>query len=147
MTVWYHVFMEKTSAPDKQIEVITRAVIVRDRQILLCRAKDADWFFLPGGHVEFSEKLETALSREIGEELGLRAAIGPRIGVVENIYRKKNVRYHEINFIFSVKIPKNSRIMSRENHIEFVWQEIESIKNVRLLPVSLRKIIFAGRSG
>ena len=153
--------MEKTSVPNKPIEIIARAVILRDQQILLCRAKGADWFFLPGGHVEFGEMLERALTREIKEELGLYARIGARIATVENMYTKKQRRYHEINFLFEAKISDKAKVKSQEDHIEFSWYDIDLLKNVRLLPVSVKadlkrclkgkenqeKTIFPGRSG
>ncbi len=56
-----------------------RAAIEQDDKILLLRARDSSaassdgcWYFLPGGHVEHGEPLETALRREILEETGLQ---------------------------------------------------------------------------
>lgn len=51
-------------------EIIARAVIRRDGQLLLVRQRTKSWSFLPGGHVEPGERVEVALVREIAEELG-----------------------------------------------------------------------------
>jgi 8-oxo-dGTP diphosphatase len=62
---------------------VVAAVIEREGRILICRRK-ADqphplkWEF-PGGKVEPDEAPEQALTRELEEELGIRAAVGREI--------------------------------------------------------------------
>lgn len=56
---------------NKQIKVLVRAVIEKNGNILVCKRKDKDYYFLPGGHIEFGESAENALKREIKEELNL----------------------------------------------------------------------------
>ncbi|WP_198654704.1 MULTISPECIES: NUDIX domain-containing protein [Nocardia] len=46
-------------------EIIARAVVRRDGDILLVKQRTKDWSFLPGGHVEPGERVEDALIREI----------------------------------------------------------------------------------
>ena len=63
--------------------VVVAAVIEREGKILICRRRaDArhslKWEF-PGGKVEAGEAPDAALARELDEELGIRAAIGPEI--------------------------------------------------------------------
>lgn len=62
---------------------VVAAVIERGDQILICQRRPNErhalkWEF-PGGKVEKGESLEQALARELVEELGIRATIGPEI--------------------------------------------------------------------
>ncbi len=62
---------------------IAAAVLVRDGRVLICRRRpDQDfplkWEF-PGGKIESGEEAAPALRRELVEELGIEAAIGPEI--------------------------------------------------------------------
>lgn len=59
-----------------------------DRRIVLVRRAnpplEGRWS-LPGGRLEFSERIEQALQREIFEETGLVVAVGPLVEIVEII--------------------------------------------------------------
>jgi len=75
------------------------AVIVDEGNVLLVKRKyeplKGQWS-LPGGMVEIGETLETALTREMLEETGLRVDVGPVIEVFDRIMRdeERRVRYH-----------------------------------------------------
>lgn len=55
--------LEEQSMAATSTEVIARAVIRKDGQILLAQQRNKSWSFLPGGHVEPGEPVETALRR------------------------------------------------------------------------------------
>ena len=61
---------------------VVLAIVEHEGRIILARQPGwpADSFFLIGGFVEQAENLETAILREIDEELGLQAKILDRIG-------------------------------------------------------------------
>jgi 8-oxo-dGTP diphosphatase len=66
-----------------RVITVVAAVIERGDQILICQRRPNErhalkWEF-PGGKVEKGESLEQALERELVEELGIRARIGPEI--------------------------------------------------------------------
>lgn len=122
---------------EQNIEVIARAFILVGKKALLCKMKGENWYFLPGGHINFGERAEEALLREIEEELGISIKIQSFIGAVENFYIEKEEKHQEINLIFSAT-PKEVVLKSKENHIEFVLKDIKSLVKERILPENLK---------
>jgi ADP-ribose pyrophosphatase YjhB (NUDIX family) len=64
------------------------AAIVRDDRLLLVkrlRPPEAGCWSLPGGKVDFGERIEEAVKREILEEVGLLIELARPLGVVEMI--------------------------------------------------------------
>ena len=123
----------------KNFEIIVRAVILHKNKILFCQRKNRSYFFLPGGHVEFSEKAVPALIREIKEELGIALKQPMYIGIIENIYfdKDENKKHHEINLIFSGQVKKSS-VKTNEDHIDFFWIKVRDLKNKQIEPVVLK---------
>ena len=122
------------------IELIARAVILNRNKIILCRIKGKNWYFLPGGHVEFGEGIVASLKRELREEIGIKVKLGKVIGVIENFYRENRKSHHEINIIFS-GTAANRKTSSKESHIEFEYVDIKYIKNKNILPKQLKPLL------
>ena len=83
----------------KPLRLVVAALILREAkgdgragvEVLICQRK-ADqpmrlkWEF-PGGKIEAGESSEDALARELDEELGIKAVIGPRVARIRHKYR------------------------------------------------------------
>ena len=121
-------------------ELCVRGVIIRNDRILVCRAKEKDHYFFPGGHIEFGETAETALGRELQEELGLSMNRSLFIGAVENIFQQDGIMHHELNVVFEVQIAEGE-IESQEAHIEFKWIDWTAFSEIRVLPIALQQAI------
>jgi len=126
--------------PKSHIHSIARGLLVHGEEIILCRVKDAKWFFLPGGHIEDGESARTALLRELHEEIGSsNYKINSFIGVCENIFSlEKDVLQHEINIIFKVDVPNELKVNTKEDHIEFVSIAKNNLKDYKILPATLK---------
>jgi len=130
---------------NKTIEVIVRIIIERDNKILLCKNKKHNFYFLPGGHVEFGDTFEKTVYKEMGEELGIKKEQITNIlykNYLEEMYTEDGNDHHEINIIFTAKIPNNIEVKSKENHIDFEWIDIKDIKNIKLLPAKIAPLLF-----
>jgi len=125
---------------DQNIEIISRVFILVDNKVLLCKQTGGDYYFFPGGHVEFGENTKKALAREIKEELGASVMNLSFIGAVEHIYEDSSQKHHEINLVFSGKI-EGTNFQSREDHIEFVLKDLKSFAKEKVLPMTLRDAI------
>lgn len=139
----------------KSIENIARALVVHDEKLLVtrCLKKDGGFShaFLPGGHVEHGETVETTLKREFKEEMGIETiVVGDYVATQENFYGKEENRAHEFNYIFLAKFDgMNSKVpmKSIESHIAFAWCPINDLKSVDLKPEALIKEIPAWING
>ncbi len=69
-----------------------RGVIMHEGKIFLCKLAigDASFYCLPGGTLEMNETLETGLSRELFEELGVEAKVGPLVYTQQIIRENKS---------------------------------------------------------
>ena len=137
--------MSEFRGPDSHIHNIARGLLVQSDDIILCRAKDAEWFFLPGGHIEDGESAYTALGRELQEEIEeIDYSISSFVGACENIFPlEENVFQHELNIVFKVDVPEGSDVVSVEDHIEFVKVTSEEFQNVKILPNTLHEGVIA----
>ena len=86
------------SADGKPLRLVVAALILRTSaaedattEVLVCQRRpdqpmSLKWEF-PGGKIEAGETAEQALIRELDEELGIAAVIGPRIVQIRHRYR------------------------------------------------------------
>jgi 8-oxo-dGTP diphosphatase len=85
------------NANGKPLRLVVAALILRrpaeDRatEVLVCQRRpdqpmSLKWEF-PGGKIEAGETAEQALTRELDEELGIAATIGPRVAQIRHRYR------------------------------------------------------------
>lgn len=101
---------------------LTRALIMDKGKVLVAKAKGASNTFLPGGHIEFGEKAEEALVREIDEELGQDAIVKNFRGAVEHTWMEESVNF-EVNLVFDVEISgisSDEPPSSREGYLSFI---------------------------
>lgn len=121
-------------------EIIVRGLVMNRGRILVCKSEGRDYYFLPGGHVEFGENMRKALVREFKEELGIRPTSTKFIGTVENIFFQKGRLNHEINFVFYSEIEEED-VNAKEKHLTFKWFLPHDLIEERFVPPALRDAI------
>lgn len=122
-----------------EIELIARGLCVQEDKILLAYLKEKDYYFLPGGHVEYGESVLTALEREIQEEISLDATAEAVVQIFEHTWKniKTNLTVHEMNFLITFAVPKEAALIAQVPHLEFVWLPVSELSNIRFLPSEL----------
>ena len=113
---------------------VVAALIQSDGRLLVCQRKRGTSFAMmwefPGGKVKPGETLEQALVRELEEELGTKATIGPEV------YRTRH-RYAELGepielIFFNAHLdPKKVRNLVFE---EILWRDPSSLPELSFLP-------------
>jgi len=119
----------------KPINVLGRTVIV-DQNHLLALAKK-DYYFLPGGHVEYDEGVKATITRECEEEFSGQVKLGNFLGVMEHSFDEGEGPYHELCFLFAgelenVKYPDVPQ--SNEGDLKCEWLPLDKLDECNLLP-------------
>ncbi|MBC8170080.1 MAG: NUDIX hydrolase [Anaerolineae bacterium] len=86
-------------------------IALHEGQVLLHRAEMEDFWTLPGGQIEPGESTETALKREMQEELHTEVTVGKLCYVVENFFPYSGKDYHEIGLYFQMQLPPDSPLL------------------------------------
>jgi ADP-ribose pyrophosphatase YjhB (NUDIX family) len=95
---------------DKKGRIRTQALglIRRGDRILVERCYDRvkdEWFCrLLGGTVEFGEKASDTVRRELFEELGAEADVGPLVATIENVFTFEGEPGHEICLVYECSL-------------------------------------------
>lgn len=119
-------------------------------KILTVQMCDNGFYCLPGGHVELGEDTETAVLREMKEEVGCTVKITKLLAVVENFFnRSDNKSFHELGFYYMVE-PTNINEVNLENYtiiendkdesvkLEFKWIPSNELKDSNFKPIFLK---------
>lgn len=128
------------------IRIQALALVRRDDRILVetgrDEVKDETFFRLLGGTVEFGETGAETLRRELREELGAEADVGPLVATIENLFTYEGEAAHEICLVYECSL-RDERLYARDE-----WEALEETPSgVVIHPVSWRAIDFFGPSG
>ncbi len=142
--------VEQTKMDNKNnIHVLSRAVIIDQEHILLCKTLDLpqSFYFLPGGHIEHGESAEEAVLRELIEETGAKCRIKRFLSCLEHSFEPGHssiCHNHEYNFIFEAEsspLKAHNIIPQMEDHIKLVWIPLSEIAKIDFRPEPLQTLI------
>ena len=124
-----------------------------DDHVLLHRMETQDFWSMPGGRCELGEPSDVTLRRELAEELGVVATIGPLRFVVENFFTLDGDDYHELCLFYDVSLPADHRLYDmthahrgveegkgdeEDQILIFHWYPLDDLIDMPLYPAFLR---------
>jgi 8-oxo-dGTP diphosphatase len=116
---------------------VVAGVVHRRREVLVGQRPEGPlrgvWEF-PGGKIETGETPEQALRRELTEELGIDAEIGPLILATTHNYSEVGI----LLLFYDVKFWKGSPTAA--HHLKLQWVPIDDLKTIDL-PEANRKVL------
>jgi 8-oxo-dGTP pyrophosphatase MutT (NUDIX family) len=121
-------------------------IIECEDEILIEVNPEIDFVTLPGGRVKTMETSLEGLRREISEELNyiIKDEECSLRGIIENFFEYDNKKYHELYFLYKIKIDNNHQLykndlMNEDNQkTHFEWVNKNDLDKVNLLPEVLR---------
>jgi 8-oxo-dGTP diphosphatase len=111
---------------------VAAALILRAGEVLIGQRRPdqpmaLQWEF-PGGKIESGESPEQALARELDEELGIRAVVGPRVTHIRHNYRHGGA----VDLQFFAVHEFTGEIDNRIFH-QVRWTKLEELTNYEFL--------------
>jgi 8-oxo-dGTP pyrophosphatase MutT (NUDIX family) len=126
----------------------------------MCRNTKSNFYYLPGGHIEFAEPAAQALRRELQEEANADIAVGPLLLTTENTFNDGKHDHHEINLVFhveqlnGVKLAASAssldsgdlrpEIESQEEGIDFDWIDLAAVADLDIRPLQIKAWLASG---
>ena len=102
-------------------------IIIEDGKVLMLKRAHYPFiglWVLPGGQVEYGEKVEEAVKREMKEELGISVRIKKLIGVYSN--PKRDPRRHTVSVVYLLSKQKG-KICLNEEASEFKYFSLKNL--------------------
>lgn len=122
-----------TRPPVPALRFVAAALIVRGDEILIGQRRPdqpmaLQWEF-PGGKIEPGESAEQALVRELDEELGIHATVGPLVTRIRHNYRNGGAVDLQFFVVREFTGEINNRI-----YAQFVWAKLDTLPEYDFLP-------------
>lgn len=100
------------------------AVVVKDGRVLIVKrahAPLAGTWTIPGGRVEFGERLEDAVQREVREETGLDVVVGPVVEVFDRIERRNGRIAHHFVIVDFACAWRGGTLVAADDALDATW--------------------------
>ena len=127
------------------------AVIIHENKVLVMKDNHANYYYLPGGRVQFNETAEKAVLRELKEEINIDAEIVRPLYFNQNFFHEETLKvdYHEIGVYFLVDVSKTDILSRGESFMgietakgqKFEWMSFDNVKKAYLYPRFIKENI------
>lgn len=128
------------------------AIITQNEKLLTMKDERSPYYYLPGGRVNLHETAESAVIREVKEELNIDAKIIRPLWLNQSFFVEdvNHEKYHEICLYYLIDVSKTDLLEKGETftqyegkHVHtFEWLEFQRLKNKYLYPLFIKDKIF-----
>lgn len=132
----------RTKVNHHSFGVRVSALMLKEDKLYLAKSPK-DEYYLLGGAILVNELTETAIQREIYEEVGIQIEVGQLAFVVENHFSLENTEYHQIEFHYVVTplSSPNSKMEEGGQIRRCEWVSLNELDNINLNPAFLKKAL------
>lgn len=128
---------------DRPIRNSAKALIIKDGKMLAIKISDSseEWYIMPGGGQESEERLDSAVCREVAEELGIEITPTDLVFVIEGIHGEG---FHRVDLVFLCQYVRelpHAALHSDQNQVGWDWLDIQTLNHAPLYPSKLRRQI------
>ncbi len=126
------------------------AIIKHNNKLLAMKNNNTPYYYLPGGRVNLHEDTDTAIKRELKEELGIDVKNVKPLWFVQNFFieDESNDKFHELCIYYLVDVSDTDLInherfegLETKNNEIFEWLDIDTIKGQYLYPLFIKERI------
>lgn len=132
---------------NKKLNYRVGLIIENDGKVLIEFGKKCDFGVIPGGRVKIGEDTKESLKRELKEEMNIDIDINELKfeTFMENFFVDEGYGVHELFIVYKIT-GHNFGIKDNQENRDgygsvYRWINIESIDNVKILPVIIKEII------
>lgn len=117
------------------------AVMIHAGKVLMMQDSDAPYWYLPGGRVHVGETAETALLRELEEEVGICGKILRPLWLAQDFFHEvvNDEDYHEIGLYYLVDVQDSGLLERGET---FVTREENQVNTFQWIPLDQLSRLF-----
>ncbi|MBQ9227694.1 MAG: NUDIX domain-containing protein [Eubacterium sp.] len=126
------------------------AIIKHNNKLLAMKNNKSSYYFLPGGRVNMHEDTDTAIKRELKEELGIDAKVVRPLWLVQGFFIEDEIKekFHELCIYYLVDV-SDTDLVNRErfagletkNNEIFEWLDVDTLNEQYLYPLFIKKRI------
>ena len=129
------------SSGENRFNVRVAAYITYKDKLLLEKNDSLDFYTFSGGRVKIDENTNTAIRREMQEELGLKNISPKLIRIEENIFPWLGKKVFQLLFVYHIELnekdfeslPEGTRIKDSESE-KIYWINKKDLKKYKCLP-------------
>ncbi|MEB3052828.1 NUDIX hydrolase [Bacillus pseudomycoides] len=121
------------------------AICKHNNKMLMIQNEGEDFWYVPGGRVQMLESSESAVKRELREELGVDVDVKSLLWMAENFFTYDKHQYHEISFYYEVNLlelpakGEDTFVLEEDcRRYVFQWVPLEHINEYNLKPDFLK---------